>query len=184
MISPRVKIPPRYADATLDGIPVPALQECVRRYGAEYAVASAKGQAPFFCGSTQGYKTYAAAVLAKAVNEVLDVPVGWVNCAADFARMQREAFEVATRVQITQLKRVPFLVLDDFTQAATNARQRDLLVEIGTDRFDALLPTLYTGNITLSARNQAPLADLVGACLARRILEASEGYRVLVKGTA
>lgn len=176
-----VNLPPRFARAQLSGIPEGPLAECVRQYGAHFAEARGRGVAPLFAGVTQGFKTYAAAVLAKAVAERGGCKVEWVNCPEAFAVLERRRFEASTDATLQRWKRVDFLVLDDFTQAARVPHQLNLLVELGTHRFDHLRPTLYTGNIALAARNTEALGALVGPCLARRILEGSEGFRVIVK---
>lgn len=178
---PPLELPRRYAEAKLDEIPYPALVKALKKYGDAFWTAAPKGIAPFFVGAAGTYKSYSAALLASSIREVYRIPVGWCNCAAELVQLDRRQFDKASEARIDFLKSVPFLVMDDFTQVKQGSRQLDIMIEIGTERFDQLLPTLWTGNISLSKDNTKELDDAVGACLSRRMLETSEGFRVVVK---
>lgn len=175
---PPLVLPRRYENATLDGIRIKSLRTVTREYGRNFWDVAGQGIAPLFVGAAGLYKTYAAAVIAKAVHS-LRLEVGWCNCATELVWFDRQAFssEVAERIQY--LKTVPFCVMDDFTQFH-DGRQLNTMIEIGTARFDNMLPTLWTGNITLTKGSTEQLTSAVGACLSRRILDTSEGYRVMV----
>lgn len=174
------EVPARYATATLDGLNSAPLRKVVREYGARYGELKPKGVAPFFCGSTQGYKTYAAAVLVGALARVGE-GYAWCHVGSAFPPLDRDAFSERTSTHLRTYRNADFLVLDDFTQCVS-PRVRDWLVEIGTFRFDTLRPTLYTGNVRVTAKDFTELGNVVGVGLARRILEASEGFRVSVRG--
>jgi hypothetical protein len=175
-------IPPRYDHATLADVPYPSLVTTAREYGKRFWDVAPLGQAPLLLGVAQTWKTHAAAVLASKIRELYQLNVGWCNCASELPRLDRDAFLETTRTRIQYMKTVPFLVMDDFSQVKQGAgRQLDIMVEIGTDRFDNLRPTLWTGNLTITKEDRSALVNAVGTCLARRMLEASEGFRVMLR---
>lgn len=175
------EVPPRYRAATMEGVPHRALQEVASKYAASFWSVAPQGVAPLLLGSAQEYKTVTAAVLARAVRERCWIDVGWCNCAAEFSRFDRETYSEATRDRLQFLKTVPFLVMDDFSQVAQGSRMLSTLVEVGTERFDALRPTLWTGNLLITATDSSALMTAVGACLGRRMLEASAGFIATVR---
>lgn len=175
------EIPRRYETVKLDIVPHAGLVKSARKYGADFWEAAPKGFAPLFLGAAGEYKTVTAAVIAQKVRSA-GIDVCWVNCAGEFSKFDREAFDPETKKRLNQLKNVPFLVLDDFAQVPPGTRMMNTLIEIGTHRYDNLLPTLYTGNLVVTKGDTSKLAAHVGACLERRMLDASEGYKVFVRG--
>lgn len=175
-----VPVPRRYEAADVDEIWEQGLENCVRKYGKDFWEAAARGLAPFFAGSAGCGKTYAASVLAKAIHHVHRIEVTWCNCAEELVWFDREAFSPAVAARLQELKSAPFVVLDDFTQF-TDGRQLNTLCEIGSARYNGMLPTLWTGNVAISKTSTAELESAVGAMLSRRIMEMSEGYRVMVQ---
>lgn len=180
-VLPPLDLPRRYMDATLKNVPHLALVKVARNYGTKFWEAAPKGLAPLLVGAAGEYKTVTAAAIARAVHDVMNIEVGWCNCAVDFIRFDREAFAPSTQVRIAQLKLIPFLVMDDFTQVPLGSRMHNTLQEIAGVRFDSLRPTLWTGNIVLEKGDTEKLAKTVGTFLARRILETSVGFRGQVK---
>jgi DNA replication protein DnaC len=176
------EIPRRYQEVTLDIVTHPSLVKAARKYGAEFWDAAPRGLAPLFLGGAGEYKTVTAAVIAQKVRNA-GIEVVWVNCAGEFTKFDREAFDPDTKKRLEKIKTTPFLVLDDFAQIPTGSRMINTLVEIGTQRYDNMLPTLYTGNLVISKGDTSKLAAHVGACLERRMLDASEGFRVFVQAT-
>lgn len=175
------EIPRRYRDVKLDIVPHPGLVKAARKYGSDFWDAAVRGLAPLFLGAAGEYKTVTAAVIAQKIRRA-GIDVCWVNCAGEFSKFDREAFDPDTKKRLHALKTSPFLVLDDFAQVTPGSRMMNTLIEIGTHRYDNLLPTLYTGNLVVNKGDTSKLAAQVGACLERRMLDASEGYRVFVQG--
>jgi hypothetical protein len=173
-------IPRRYLEAELEQVPHETLKTVARKYARNFWDVAPLGIAPLLVGATSEYKTVTAAVIARAVREVGLLDVGWCNCAADFTTFDRDTFSVSTQQALAALKNVPFLVMDDFTQVTPGTRMMATMIEVGSYRFDNLLPTLWTGNLTLDRRNLGELSKLVGTALSRRILETSEGYKAIV----
>jgi DNA replication protein DnaC len=171
-------LPRRYQDTAVDDIDDAGLARCVRKYGRDFWQVAPAGIAPFFAGNSGVGKTYAASVLARAIHAVHRIPVAWCNCAEELVWFDREAFSTRVAARIAELKRAPFVVMDDFTQF-TDGRQLNLLTEIAAVRYDECLPTLWTGNVVLKKDDYEIFEKAVGAMLARRILQMSEGYRVM-----
>lgn len=176
------EIPRRYQEVTLDLVTHPGLVKAARKYGADFWAVAPKGLAPLFLGGAGEYKTVTAAVIAQKVRKA-GIDVCWVNCAGEFTKFDREAFDPDTKKRLQTIKTSAFLVLDDFAQVPTGSRMLNTLVEIGTHRYDNMLPTLYTGNLVISRGDTSKLAAHVGTCLERRMLDASEGYRVFVQAS-
>jgi DNA replication protein DnaC len=175
--NPPLVLPERFANATPTELPE-ALRYWVRLYLTHFWERADQGIAPAFLGKARQWKTYAAAVIARWVH-YNRVDTEWVECGPEFTRLDSLFFEEEGRRQIDHLSTVPFLVLDDFTQVPAGTRAAQLMAAVAQARFSAALPTLWTGNRALP-NNDAYLALVkdYGACLTRRILDGSQGYRV------
>lgn len=175
-------VPLRYRGAGLDRVQRPGLRTVLRRYGQAdvFWDTAERGIAPCFTGPTGTFKTTAAAVLAEAIHLRFRLPVTWVCCPDVFEALDRQAFAEATARVLEHYRTAPFLVLDDFA-LTPSGRALDFFRAIVNARYDATLPTAYTANLVLSAKDQQPLVDFAGANVARRILEQSEGFRAAVK---
>lgn len=172
-------VPRRYQEAEYSELQTKSLATVVRSYGREFWSAAEQGVAPLFAGTAGVGKTYAAAVLAKAIHG-MRIPVAWCDCAQELVWIDREAFSPAVAARVQVLKTTPFVVMDDFTQFQ-DGRQLNTLIEIGSARYNAKLPTLWTGNVAIARNDYTELEKAVGVMLARRIAEMSVGFRVMVK---
>lgn len=181
LLSPN-EIPRRFADVTLGLVTPQALVKVAQRYSDEFWNAAPKGIAPLFLGAAGQYKTVTAACIAKGIRQHYRINVAWCNCAAEFTQLDRDSFSEATRTRLAWLKSAPFLVMDDFAAVPAGGRMMHTMIEVGTTRYDAMLPTLWTGNLVLEKGNHAPLVAAVGAALSRRMLETAKGFAVQVKG--
>jgi DNA replication protein DnaC len=174
---PPLELPPRFANVKFADIPSPGLRRIAQTYVKGFWEFAPEGRAPLFVGSVETYKTYTAALIAKAIHRTYQLPVVWVNCAEEFNRLERNRYSDETNARIHKLKTASFLVLDDVSQVPAGTWQMNIVVEIGAYRFDHLRPTLYTGNIDVSSTDTDVLERAFGACLSRRILSSSEGLR-------
>jgi DNA replication protein DnaC len=126
------------------------------------------------------YKTFSAAVLAKLIHETACVRVGWCDVPVTLFQLERKRFQPQTDLQIDRWKQVPWLVIDDFAMVQVGSWQHGVLCEIAMHRFSQGKPTCWTGNIQFPRGQQHALVDAVGAQLARRVMEGSEGYRLAI----
>lgn len=152
----------------------------VREYLDQFWLYASRGRAPAFVGVTESYKTTAAAVIARRVWVGARLPVVWVNCGTELTMMEAQWFRNGTTSDKTlrQWQHAPFLILDDITLARTGSRQADLLGAVLSSRFDAELPTCWTGNAKMQTL-EADLASRFGAAVTRRLLEGSAGFRIV-----
>lgn len=178
-----VVTPSQYATATLAGIVPPRLRSMVAAYGAQFWEVAAQGIAPLIVGPPATYKSYAAAVLCRQVQEVAQVQAAWCTVPVMLTKMERKRYASETDDQIERWKDVPFLVVDDFAMARVGSWQYDVLVEIAMARFERQRPTVWTGNVLVSNPKQElreEMNRLLGIQLTRRVFERSEGFRQYV----
>lgn len=174
---PPLGLPERFARASITELP-PSLNHAVRHYVTDFWNLAERGVAPAFMGKARQWKTYAAACVSRWVYHNR-VDVSWVECGPEFTRLDSLFFEDEGRRRIDQLCTAPFLVLDDFTQVPAGTRTAQLLNTVAQARFSATLPTLWTGNRLLNNNDAIiALSKDYGACLTRRILDGSTGFRV------
>jgi hypothetical protein len=177
-----LRLPRRYADARLAEIPKAGLRTLVRAYCDQFAEAAARGVAPGLFGATQSWKTYAACVVCRYVWHVQRLDVEFVQCAAEFAQLERDRFAPAAAARLERLATAPFVVLDDFPLVPPGGYAAGMLIEVCSRRFDALLPTCYTGNILPRPKSAGDATDEVtaryGPQFSRRLLDATVGYRM------
>jgi DNA replication protein DnaC len=176
-------VPPRFADAHPAGLPIPELRAVVVAYLADFDRQAALGVAPAFFGKARTFKTYAACVIGRWVAADPDggrLEAHFIDAGSRLHELERARYDAGTRDYLAWVKRVPFLILDDITNVRDRSWAADLMVEIATERFNDLRPTLYTGNSTFSADDLKRLADLYGTCLARRIFDGAQGFRFVV----
>lgn len=176
------EVPRRYEFAALQLVKPQALVTIARRYSDQFWDVAPQGVAPLFLGAAGQYKTMTAAAIAHGIRAHYLIDVAWCDCASEFTKFDRESFDPATKARMDWLKTAPFLVMDDFTQVPSGGRMMHTLSEIGCTRYNALLPTLWTGNVLLTKTDRQPLINAVGAALARRILETSDGFAAQVRG--
>lgn len=169
-----LEVPKRYQSATWTDVPEGPLRSVAKRYGESFWGLASQGLAPVFLGPSGTGKTYTAAVLALGIRAQL-LDVGWCACGVDFAGLDRQLFGDATRKRVEWLRSAPVVVMDGFTEVA--GRGRTLITEIGLARFDAQLPTIWTGDL-----GQKRLATFVGGALARRLKVTSQGLLAHLKG--
>jgi DNA replication protein DnaC len=173
-------VPSQFEGAQLVTIPHANLRELVARYGRAFFEQASSGVAPLLLGAPGRYKSYAAALLATRIRDAALIPVGWCDCPVALSRFERNRYAAATDAQIEAWKVVPWLVLDDFGMVKEGTWQMGVLTEIAFTRFDRGLPTCWTGNVEIGPDPHATLVETVGAQLARRMWESSEGYRLRV----
>jgi DNA replication protein DnaC len=166
-------IPARFRQFTeLADIEHDGLRELTRRYLKDFWDLAGQGRGPLLIGKTGHYKTISAAVIAHKVREVGRLQVGWCNCVSDLSRLASGSFADASKA-IRHFETVSFLVMDDFAQPKPGGREMTWILQIANARFDAVRPTLWTGNVTPTA-----LDSVVGVGTARRLLESAKDFRV------
>ena len=176
------EVPRRFQDASLASVKPEALVRIAKRYSDEFWTVAPKGIAPLFLGTAGQHKTVTAAAIANGIRTHYLLDVAWCSCATEFVQFDRETFSPSTKQRMDWLKSAPFLVMDDFTQVPPGSRMMHTLVEVGCTRYDAMLPTLWTGNVLITKTDRSALIAAVGAALSRRMLETSEGFAAQVKG--
>ena len=149
-------------------------------YGREFWSAASRGLAPLLVGPPGVYKSYSAAVLAKQIHEKACVRIAWCDVPVTLFQLERKRFQHATDELIDSWKQVPWLVIDDFAMVQVGSWQHGVLCEVAMHRFSHGKPTCWTGNIQFARGQQSALVDAVGAQLARRLMEGSEGFRLAI----
>lgn len=171
-------LPSRYASARFGTLKEgsPLLAEIVTDYLADFWNKASAGIAPAFVGTTESYKTYASAVLVKAVAGA-KLPVEWLACGVVLTGMS--PWQVREAQQFGVWFSCPFLVLDDITTLRPGSPAIDVLQAIVLSRFDNQLPTVWTANLPAKGMDAA-LAEHFGVSTARRLLEGSDSFRGVV----
>jgi DNA replication protein DnaC len=177
-----LELPRRFADATVPGIAHPTVREVAADYCRQFDRVAPAGVAPLFAGPVQTYKTYAAAAVTRYAHFYAQVPVRFVSVPAAFARLERRRFDPETERDLADMKRVTFLVLDDFPLVGAGSYASAMLVEVVTHRFDAQLPTLLTGNVAVAKDDTSELDARFGPQFGRRVYDMSAGFRVSTHG--
>ncbi len=173
-------VPTRFQSVTLAGLDEEKINKAVRSYGKHFWSLAPEGRGVLFTGPPGRYKTYGAAVLAQAIHHRFRIPVGWCTVPVDLTHLERNRFSSDTEERLENWKSCPWLVMDDFAIPPMGTWQHSVVLEIGMYRHANQLPTCWTGNLTTLGRSaQEVLSGAVGAQLARRIGEASRGYRVM-----
>lgn len=174
-----LQVPLRFQGATLQGVPYPSLVKIAEDYVARFWQLAPRGMAPFFVGNAGTYKTHVSSWIAERIHLDHKVDVTWCACAHDLLELDLDYFSPSAKKKIDALIKAPFLVMDDISLVTRGSRQMQIVVAIGTMRFDAMRPTLWTGNYELKKKSDvSKLDDAVGVALSRRIMECSEGLRV------
>lgn len=175
-------IPARYQAARISTLDdhAPVVAQCVRDYLGQFWQLARQGIAPAFVGVTEAYKTTAAAVVARRVHLGARLPVTWVNVGSELPVLEAQWFRDSSGADrlLKLWQAFPFMVLDDLTMV-TGGRKAELLGALIHARFDRQLPTCWTGNLN-PKRVEADLANAFGAAVARRLLEGSSGYRIVI----
>lgn len=165
-------IPLRYEKASLERIPK-TLKPAVTEYLNEFWTVAAAGLAPVFLGRSRTGKTMAAAVIARIVHATVPLDVKWCSAPGWAAEPFNQSLDM--------LRRAPLLVLDDLQAITKESRAFTGLQAVLSSRFDALRPTIITGNIYLPhGKEWETLGDLYGPALARRLQDAGKGFTVLL----
>jgi len=180
-VPPALVLPLRYATAEFEALPEGAVRDVTRRYLLEFYDAAPAGHAPLFLGAAREWKTYAAAVIARAAAAV-GVETVFVSVPDEMLRLETQRFTAATQATLDRWMRVPLLVLDDAFRPEPGSWAMNTLIAVFGARFNALRPTLLTGNLALPA--DVPVFEAVGLrygpLFARRLEDASVGFRVLI----
>lgn len=158
------------------------LKKLITNYGRDFWAAASHGIAPLLVGPPGVYKSYSSAVLAKQIHEKACVRVAWCDVPVTLFQLERKRFQHATDEVIDGWKQVPWLVIDDFAMVQVGSWQHGVLCEIAMHRFSQGRPTCWTGNVQFARGQQNALVDAVGAQLARRLMEGSEGFRLAIPG--
>lgn len=172
-------LPARYAEATVPGIEHPTVRDVARDYCTRFDEVARHGIAPLLAGPVQTYKTYAAAAVCRYVHYYAQVPVRFISVPTEMARLERRRFDSHTEYEIAAMKDVTFLVLDDFPLVGAGTFASGMLVEIVTHRFDAMLPTLMTGNLGVGLNDTSELDARFGPQFGRRVYDMSTGFRAV-----
>lgn len=169
-----VDLPPRYAGARFSACPEGPVKDAIARYVRDFETHAAAGIAPVFLGRARQYKSFGAALLAQhAWLQGLDT--AWLAAR----RLATEDFD-AVRDLLQRLERVPFVVVDDFHVLRT-AHQRQALEALLSARFDALRPTVFTGNVPIQPKDYwAPLDTEWGPTFTRRLRDGGRGFIVFI----
>lgn len=174
-------MPPAYEDITLLGIKEESVLRITRSYLSGFYEFADAGLAPFFTGRAGGYKTYAALVIAKTVHKLTDINVDFFACSQELPKMDRGWFDGSAQKRIDQLATTPLVIIDDMAEARPTGRERQILTELIHARYNQKLPTIFTANIVIKDRDLTPIDDIIGLTARRRLIERSEGLRVMIK---
>jgi hypothetical protein len=181
-----VGIPQEFADVKLAGLPKSTLAEVTRKY-LRAAIASddqpwRHGIAPCFLGPTREWKTYAAVVIAHAMADGVGLDTQFVSVPDVWADLETSRFTDTMRNSLIRWKTVRFLVLDDFAILPNSGFSFTVLLSVMSARFNARLPTLWTGNLLLPpGREWEAVATKYSALFARRLQDRATGYTVLIE---
>lgn len=185
-LPPPLVLPERFRDTHLDEIPDAGLRGCVSDYLSRFGPVASQGIGCLFTGRARRYKTYAAAFIARVVHEVARLDVEFVQCGALFPQMERSRFSPETDAAIRKLRTTSLVVMDDFAQIPERSWGSAILLEIAETRFASQRPTIWTANIEGIGNSSGErdtigaIAQLYGAGFARRVNDASEGFRVRI----
>lgn len=177
---PRVELPKRYRDVSWAGLPDGPVRQATERYLRDFPDYLTRGQAPIFLGRVQQYKTYALALLSKALVATYRVPVEWVGVSNVFPLCERDRYSDATQARIEYWQTCPFLVLDDFATQTPGSYTGNLLVSVVSARFDAMLPTALSGNVSPGAGSPWQTLLPWGPTFVRRLHDTGKGLTVFV----
>jgi DNA replication protein DnaC len=174
-----LELPKRYATARVADIRNPAVLGVSRDYCTQFDEIARRGVAPLLLGPVQTYKTYAAAAVTRYVHFYAQVPARFVSVPETFGRLERRRFDPAVEHELSRMKAVTFLVLDDFPLVGSGNYAAAMLVEVVTHRFDAMLPTLMTGNLWVSPEDVREVNQRFGPQFGRRLLDMSTGFAAI-----
>lgn len=181
--APSVQLPARYQAVQWDALPPSPVRTTAEQYLRACPVALEHGQGACWFGRSRQYKTVAAALVSRALVDTFRVPVTWVNVPSALAACERDRYSASTQARLAQWQDCPVLVLDDAFAVGTYGMTQ--LQAIAAARFDALLPTLWTGNHLLSsgAPPDEPWRALApwGKSFLRRLRETGKGFTVFVQ---
>ena len=175
-------VPARYAKAIGSDVGNEHVVALITRYWRGFEAFAEAGLGPVLLGTAREYKTVAAAALARAIWHDWQVGVEWAPCATMLTVLERDRYTDATRACLKWWRTVPVLVMDDFAVARPESYGADIIREVCSARFDALLPTIWTGNLALNPGQEfAKIAQLYGPLFARRLQDAGSGLTVLLE---
>jgi hypothetical protein len=172
-------LPRRYHDATVDALPASAVRTVTEAFLADPLPHLEAGRAPVYLGRARQYKTFAAAAVAAALNQQYGLSALWVNVPSVLGEVQRNRFSDGTSMIMDRIKRVPLVIMDDFAAVKSGSFEAGVLVEICATRFDALLPTIWTGNV-VPDKPHVELAAQYGPSLARRLADTGKGLTAVM----
>lgn len=178
--APTVQLPKRFAAPRWADLPTGPFRDATERYLRGFEAFFAKGQAPVFLGRAREYKTYALALLSLDLVGHYRIPVEWVNVPAQIAACERDRYSAATQQRVEHWQTCPFLVLDDFATQVPGQYGANLLVALASARFDAMLPTAWSGNV--APGTTTPWQTLLpwGPTFCRRLHDTGKGLTVFV----
>lgn len=179
-------IPARFAGMnSTEAIESPAIRRAVEKYVGEFMNAAPKGIGCLFIGKAGTYKSTAAYVLLHQVWKTYQLTGLVIQCPIVLNRFERNRYSPITEKDLAQLRREPLLVMDDFSQITPGGYQAGILLELAEARYSEMKPTIWTGNIAVSEPSTdavtAAISSLYGPSFGRRVVEGSEGFRVLVR---
>lgn len=181
-----LQLPERFRNANFLDIPHEALRLTVQDYLTRFGSVAAEGRGCLFTGRARRYKTYAAACIAQMVHEVAKLDVEFVQCGVLFPQMDRGRFSDETKEAIRRMSHSSLVVMDDFAQVPERSWGSTILMEVAETRFANQYPTIWTANIEGIGQSSGErdtlgaIAQLYGAGFARRVHDASEGFRVRI----
>lgn len=138
-----------------------------------------EGIAPLFLGRARTWKSYAAAVICGGAVHA-QVPTDFVSCPSELLNLDLDRFSAESRSLVRRWEQIPFLVLDDFAVIREHSFPGQILTAIAAARFDARLPTVWTGNLgSQKGAEFSDIARLYSPMLARRLEDGSKGFGVV-----
>lgn len=176
---PTLVVPERYADTTQEQLPTP-LATLLSEYLFGFWTHAPKGIAPLLLGRAFTWKTAAAVVLAKQIQEVHKVAVTFVSVPDKMIQLELNRFSEETRQMLARWKLADFLILDDFATVEPKSFGHDVLKSLIAARFDSTRPTVWTGNVELDAKDPFKGLGLAyGPLMGRRLQQGAEGFTVV-----
>ena len=172
-------LPARFLKATVASIENEHCQGIADEYLTAFWDVAPVGIAPVLIGPAQQWKSFTAAAICRVLHHHAKVQTDWVNCPVDLVLLDR--YSTNGRSKLRTWIDVPFLVMDDFAAVDPRGQVLETLVAIASARFDAMHPTLWTGNIDGNGDEvREVLGRTFGPAFTRRLESGGGAFRLLV----
>jgi DNA replication protein DnaC len=175
------KIPAAFEKILWSTVPDSPIKSVGVKYLAEFPGNIAAGLAPVFLGRAGTWKTSVALLVAQELERQVSMDYEFVSVPEVRPKFEFNTYSDQVTHFLCRWATVPLLILDDFAVAEPGSRTTLALEATMATRYNALLPTIWTGNLALPKHNPFDgIADRYGALFSRRLQERATGYTVLI----